>query len=174
MKSGKKYVALTFDDGYKDNATTAAKILNRIGFKATFFITTSYIDGKSDKRWSGGNLREYMTWADIKKLSRDGFEIGSHMVHHVDLTALSDDELVLEFEKSRDVILRKTGVSARVFSYPYGKLNKKMVCIARKAGYIGGCSILDGLNYKTTDRYMLRRTEISGYDTVEDFRNKVG
>ena len=38
-------VAITFDDGYADNATVALPVLKRVGFPATFFIATSFLDG---------------------------------------------------------------------------------------------------------------------------------
>jgi peptidoglycan/xylan/chitin deacetylase (PgdA/CDA1 family) len=36
---------LTFDDGYADNADVALPVLRRRGIPATFFVSTSYIDG---------------------------------------------------------------------------------------------------------------------------------
>jgi peptidoglycan/xylan/chitin deacetylase (PgdA/CDA1 family) len=38
-------LAITFDDGYANNATTAAPILQRHGLPATFFIATGFLDG---------------------------------------------------------------------------------------------------------------------------------
>lgn len=38
-------VAITFDDGYADNATVALQILKRHGLSATFFVSTGFLDG---------------------------------------------------------------------------------------------------------------------------------
>jgi peptidoglycan/xylan/chitin deacetylase (PgdA/CDA1 family) len=38
-------LAITFDDGYADNRTTALPILKRHGLSATFFISTGYLNG---------------------------------------------------------------------------------------------------------------------------------
>lgn len=38
-------LAITFDDGYADNATIAAPLLQRLGLTATFFVTTGVLGG---------------------------------------------------------------------------------------------------------------------------------
>jgi peptidoglycan/xylan/chitin deacetylase (PgdA/CDA1 family) len=38
-------VAVTFDDGYADNETTALPILERYGIEATFFVAPGFLDG---------------------------------------------------------------------------------------------------------------------------------
>jgi len=43
-------VCVTFDDGYLDNLTTAAPILDKHGLPATLFLPTSYID-RAETQW---------------------------------------------------------------------------------------------------------------------------
>ena len=38
-------VSITFDDGYRDNATVALPILRELGLPATFFISSGYLNG---------------------------------------------------------------------------------------------------------------------------------
>jgi peptidoglycan/xylan/chitin deacetylase (PgdA/CDA1 family) len=48
LKEGRlppRALAITFDDGYANNATLAAPMLGRLGLHATFFIATGYLDG---------------------------------------------------------------------------------------------------------------------------------
>jgi len=48
IKSGRlpeRALSITFDDGYANNATVAAPILQRLGLHATFFIATGFLDG---------------------------------------------------------------------------------------------------------------------------------
>ncbi len=44
-------LAITFDDGYKNNLTHAAPILREYGFHATFFVTTGFVDGALVPWW---------------------------------------------------------------------------------------------------------------------------
>lgn len=168
-----KIAAITFDDGYKDSATDAAMILKEYGLCATFFVTTSYISAASGKKWRDGSPRRYMDWDDVGRLAGLGFEIGSHMVHHVDLAHLGQAELEFELYESMSVIGSKIGRKVKVFSYPYGGISRQIADAARRAGYIGGCSSLKGVNKPETDIFFLKRTEIDGYDIISDFRRKL-
>lgn len=44
-------VAITFDDGYEDNLTAAAPILEYFGIPATVFVVTGYVDGDREFWW---------------------------------------------------------------------------------------------------------------------------
>jgi len=43
----KRTVCITFDDGYRDNYEIAAPILEKLGFRGTFYVSTAGIEGES-------------------------------------------------------------------------------------------------------------------------------
>ena len=61
-KIDKKFVILTFDDGYKSQYTNAKPILDRYGFRATFYVVCNYAQ-KIDV--------ERMNWTEVKELYRE-------------------------------------------------------------------------------------------------------
>lgn len=44
-------LAVTFDDGYRNNLEVAAPILKRLGVPATFFVTAGFVDGTARPWW---------------------------------------------------------------------------------------------------------------------------
>jgi peptidoglycan/xylan/chitin deacetylase (PgdA/CDA1 family) len=48
---GRDVLAITFDDGYRNNLTHAAPLLREYGFHATFFVTTGFVDGTRTPWW---------------------------------------------------------------------------------------------------------------------------
>jgi hypothetical protein len=85
--SNNKVVMIGFDDGWKSQITYAKPILDKYGFKASFFVVCNYADS--------GNIRR-MNWQDIAALQRDGMDIESHTMDHKPLNMLSWDGLLYE------------------------------------------------------------------------------
>jgi peptidoglycan/xylan/chitin deacetylase (PgdA/CDA1 family) len=50
-------IALTFDDGYRDNLEVGALVLERLGLPATFFLVPGILDGAVSPWW------ETVAWA---------------------------------------------------------------------------------------------------------------
>ncbi|MCX5653204.1 MAG: polysaccharide deacetylase family protein [Planctomycetota bacterium] len=69
-----KTVVLTFDDSVASHATIVAPILKKSGFGGSFYIC-DFDSFNTRKDW-------YMTWAQIKSLSDDGFDVGNHTKGH--------------------------------------------------------------------------------------------
>jgi peptidoglycan/xylan/chitin deacetylase (PgdA/CDA1 family) len=61
-----RFVCLTFDDGYKDNAHILAPMLEQAGVPATVFVTSGALDGTLSYEW--GMLEEYLRNNDHIKI----------------------------------------------------------------------------------------------------------
>ncbi|MDF2769017.1 MAG: Polysaccharide deacetylase [Nitrososphaeraceae archaeon] len=107
-----KVVILTFGNAPKSQYTEAKPILDKYGFKASFFVVCNWINSDKDN--------SHMTWQDIETLYNDGHNIGAKSLNHKDLTTLSASELDFEVGQSKKC-LDDQNIDARVFGTPYGK-----------------------------------------------------
>jgi peptidoglycan/xylan/chitin deacetylase (PgdA/CDA1 family) len=93
-------VALTFDDGYRDNLTLAVPTLQRLGIPATVFLVPGILDGAVDPWW------ERLAWA----LSRATAE--RVRFEDLDLDLSSREKRVTAVE-SVEAVLRSRSEAAR-------------------------------------------------------------
>lgn len=117
-------VILTFDDGHKTNYLNAMPILDHFDFKACFFITTDWIGKKN-----------YMNEQMIKSLYDKGMTIGSHGKTHRFLSDLNENEITTELKESKKCLENIIQSKVTSFSAPGGRLNNKVIFLARKQGY---------------------------------------
>jgi len=117
-------VVLTFDDGYLDNWEGARPILDEFGFKAHFFVTTSFIEGDRSVTRNFRNYRDLppMTWDHVGALAEQGHVVGLHGDRHANFRSLSREEAVEEMQRSAGKLFGRTGLRATTFAYPFGLL----------------------------------------------------
>src|SRR5215216_2661529 len=108
-----KAVILTFDDGYKSQYTNAKPILDKYGYKATFYIVCNNVGG--GEGLVHPNVK--MTWEDIIALYNEGYDIGSHTMSHNDLDSLSEKGIEYEVGGSKECLFDH-GINPTSFSYP--------------------------------------------------------
>ena len=115
-------VAITFDDGYRDN-TWAVEYLRYFGIPACFFVSIGHVlDGspfEHDRRRGFAVLP--LGEADVRRLVADGFEVGAHGLHHEDFGALDAETADRVLSESRRLIGEVTGFPPEHFSFPKGK-----------------------------------------------------
>jgi peptidoglycan/xylan/chitin deacetylase (PgdA/CDA1 family) len=120
-----KTVAITFDDGYKDNAGTALPILSACGARATFYVTSGLAAGDADiiARFHGIThyQTEYLNGSDLRQLCAAGMEVGGHTHSHPNLARLGPNEVARELRDSRRWLEDQTGQAVDQFAFPYGK-----------------------------------------------------
>ena len=127
-----KIVILNFYDDEKDQFINAKPILDKYGFKVTFFIVCN---------WANTNASR-MTWQDITQLYREGHDIESHSTSHKVLDKLSPAALDYEVGQSKQCIHDHIGVYPTIFSPPHGRGSKNATVINAISKYydlsIGG------------------------------------
>ena len=121
--AGNKVVILNFDDGRKSQYTQAKPILDKYGFKATFYAVCNYLDNK----------KGYMSWKDIETLYKEGHDIGSHSMNHAHLEKLSKKGVSFEVAQSKKCF-EDHGINATTFAYPFneGSSDKNVINIIAK------------------------------------------
>jgi peptidoglycan/xylan/chitin deacetylase (PgdA/CDA1 family) len=102
-----KLLILSFDDNRKGDSTYAKPILDKYGFKASFFIICNKTTDKGA-----------MNWNDIAAMKQDGMDIESHTMTHPHLSTLSQSQLDFEIGGSKQC-LATHGYNATIFAYPY-------------------------------------------------------
>jgi peptidoglycan/xylan/chitin deacetylase (PgdA/CDA1 family) len=168
-------LVLTFDDGYADNFTEAHPLLSRFGLPATFYVATGFL-GTAEvmPRYAACcDDDRMMSWDEVRSLRRAGHCIGGHGRLHLELASLSAEAAREEiFGCARDVETA-LGERPRHFCYPRGSEAPQVRRIVAESGFVSATTVAPGTNPRDQDAFGLRRTEVSGQDTLEDFRAKL-
>ncbi|MFL6395361.1 MAG: polysaccharide deacetylase family protein, partial [Nitrososphaeraceae archaeon] len=124
-----KFVIINFDDSHQSDYTYAEPILDKYGFKATFFEVCNWIEaGYHESDIS-------VTWQQIAALQQDGMDIESHTMTHPNLNDLSSHaDLDYEIGQSKQC-LENHGINPTIFAYPNGKGSDDLKVVNTVAKY---------------------------------------
>ncbi len=145
-----KTVAITFDDGLKNNFLYAYPVLKKYNFPAIMFVPSGAV-GKEG----------YMNWDDIRAMRKNNISIGSHTVTQSWLPSLNEKGIREELAGSKNAIERATGKPVKILSYPVGAFDERVKKIAKETGYTGAVATNPGKKYSAADSYALKRIRIS-------------
>ncbi len=121
-----RIVTTSWDDGYPKDLKVADLLSSR-RLAGTFYIPIQGVNGKT-----------ILDGAAIRNLAGHGFEIGGHGYSHRNLTNLSPNELYQDVTLSLRTLEEALGASVRMFCYPNGRCNKKVIRVLKEAG-LQGC-----------------------------------
>lgn len=156
-----KPIMLSFDDTRKEHFHIVRPILEKYGFKGTFFIMTVAI-GKN----------KYRTAAEIKKLSDSGHCIGHHTWDHQDLRKLKFKDWETQIDKPKRKLEEIIGKEVEYLAYPFGLCNENAVQELKKRNFKGAFQ-LSGRQTKTDAIFTLRRIIVPGTWDAEKLMKEI-
>ncbi len=145
-------VAVTFDDGYKDNLA-AVDILKKYNLPATIFLILNRV-GESG----------FLNGQDIISISdTPGVVFGSHTLSHRYLPQLAIEDVRNEIFDSKLQARQSYGLDFRTLTYPVGGFRRDVLTEVEEAGYSCACTTNRGYR-REKDLYALRRIKITYRD----------
>jgi peptidoglycan/xylan/chitin deacetylase (PgdA/CDA1 family) len=167
-------LAITIDDGYRDNLEVAQPVLARRGFAATIFLVSRRIGGHCDWTDEGAlKDRPLLSAQEIGKLGAAGVHFGAHTRNHCSLPDAGDAQVNDEIGGSREDLEHALGKPVRTFAYPYGRLDERAVAAVREAGYTGACTVKPRLARLDDDPLLIPRIEVRAGDSLLRFAVKL-
>jgi peptidoglycan/xylan/chitin deacetylase (PgdA/CDA1 family) len=159
-------LAISFDDGYRDNFENAAPVLERLSLPATFFVVSQWIGTDIVPWWDrdAGVRYPWMGWDQVRSLHARGFDVGAHTRTHVDLGSVDNGTAREEIRGARRELEQQLAAPVELFAYPYGRpgnladSNRELV---RDAGFRCCCSCFGGVVGRNTDPFHLTRIPVT-------------
>lgn len=142
-----KTVGISFDDAYASVYENAWPILKQYDYPFTIFVATDTVG------------RPFMmSWAQLASLARSGVTIGNHSHMHPSLPELPNDEAVKkDIQDSQAIIIKRLGVSPRLFAYPYGEYTVAIRDDVEALGFDAAFSQTSGVISLASSLYSLPR-----------------
>lgn len=117
----KKYLYLTFDEGYEAGYTS--KILDTLKenkVPATFFITAHYVNTEPEL---------------VERMIKEGHIVGNHTVNHKCLPEISDEEIKKEVMQLHQAIYEKFNYEMKYIRPPKGEFSERSLQTTNSLGY---------------------------------------
>lgn len=162
-------VAITFDDGYRDNLF-ASRILGEHGLPATFFIPTRFVGTDHVFDWDVHVERmPKLSWSEVSEIHGLGHDIGSHGVSHADLAKIGVEQVRRELVDSKREIEERLGERIRWFAYPFGQrehFRPELLPLIYETGYDACFSAFGGFAYPFHGGQVLPRVPVPYFRSV--------
>jgi peptidoglycan/xylan/chitin deacetylase (PgdA/CDA1 family) len=169
-----KPILITFDDGWEDQYWNAVPVLDKYGFKATFFIIGNTLTGT----WPG-----YMTKAKIIDLKKRGYDIGAHSWTHADgglakqqgeTDANFKARMQIELGDTKTQLEKAIGSKVLALAYTFGYYDKPSIDAVKSYGYKLAFTVNGCCNVKDSQsNYLLKRFSIDGEIKDTDFQQDI-
>tara|TARA_B110000027_G_scaffold133601_1_gene162528 strand:- start:1617 stop:2666 length:1050 start_codon:yes stop_codon:yes gene_type:complete len=146
-----KKILLTIDDGFKSFYDQAWPILKKEKIPFILFVNTREV-----------GTRGYMSWNEIKEISKQNFaHIGHHSHSHEYLVDMKDQEILEDLNIASSNFKNNLGYNSLFFSYPFGEYSNNFKTIVKNLGFKYAFGQHSGVADETKDFYELPRFPIN-------------
>lgn len=150
----KKLVAITFDDGPSEYTKILIDELKKRNIPATFFVLGSEVE----------------KYPDVLKFAHDtGNEIAIHSYEHKLFTKLTENEILEQVSKTKNIINEITNEDPLLIRVPYGSTNKKITKVLEIHDLTSVLWNVDSLDWKfknTMKTYNYVMKKFKGNDII--------
>ena len=117
----KKYIYLTFDEGYEAGYTSQIlDTLKENNVTAAFFITAHYLNTQPEL---------------VKRMIDEGHIVGNHTVNHKSMPTLSEEKIKSEVMDLHKAVYEKFEYEMKFIRPPMGEFSEKTLTITNSLGY---------------------------------------
>lgn len=159
-----------------DNYFEMHRLLKYLPNKKREKILDSMFDRLGLNRNAGRETHRILKREELQELARgELFEIGSHSITHMALTALPEERRWLEIKNSKALLEQYIDSKIRSFSYPFGlnrDIDENCIQIVKKSGYVCGTSNIQGEIDNNVDLYLLPRRIVGNWE-LSEFKKKL-
>lgn len=158
-------VSITFDDGYSDTLSIAAKLLCSHELPFTVFVTTENVMSGDSKYLDKSQLIELSQMPNVT--------IGSHGHSHLRLADLSSQQVQKELQQSKALLEDLTEKIIDTMSYPHGSHTAEVLKIAAELGYKFAATSNWGVYKVGSNPLEIPRIDVWSYDDATVLRQKL-
>lgn len=147
IKSPRKPIVISFDDGYRDFYTDVFPILKKYQVKAVAYIVSGFLDKPN-----------YMFVQQLKEIARSGLvEIGSHTVNHVSLKGIALELAKNEIKGGKTALESLLNIPIVSFAYPDGRFDNQAINLVENAGFKSAVTTTHGFEVHQNNKYSIYR-----------------
>ena len=138
---GRGFVAITFDDAYRNVLELAQPILKRHGLPATVFAPTAYLGAQNTWIEPTTCDVDIMDMDELRQLESRGISIESHGHAHIDFSEATDEQAREDIARSKEILSAGLSKEIRHLAFPYGRSSARSRAVARELGLAAAYSI---------------------------------
>lgn len=155
------YAVVSFDDGMRNNLTTALPIMNEYGIPGTVYMTVGYLARHSPWVQSPDDSR-MMDETELRAIAAAGWEVGAHTMTHADLSMLAYEDCRREIEESKIKLEAIIDAPVETFAYPFGRRS----AVAQQAAKDSGLRAAVSTGQGSWNPFEIKRVMVGALDPM--------